>query len=109
MSDKAWFYNLLLLGTALEIWGDLLFKRWVVEGQASSLLWGLAIYMVGVVLWAASLHFGPLAKAAVVFAVANILALSLSGLVLFDERLGIGQMVGIGLAVLSVAVLETTD
>lgn len=109
MSTNAWFYTLLLLGTAFEIVGDLLFKRWVTVGRFSSLAWGLAIYLVGAALWAVSLRFGPLAKAAVVFAVANTLALSLSGLILFDERLGLGHVLGIGLGVLSVAVLETAD
>jgi multidrug transporter EmrE-like cation transporter len=105
MSSKAQFYALLLLGTALEIVGDILFKRWGAEGRAGLLAWGLAVYMVGAALWACSLRYAPLATAAAVFAVVNVLILSLGGLLLFEERLDLNHLVGIGLGLLSVVVL----
>ncbi|MGE5505847.1 MAG: SMR family transporter [Actinomycetota bacterium] len=109
MSSKALFYALLLVGTGLEIIGDILFKRWGAEGRPGLLAWGLAIYMAGAALWACSLRYAPLATAAALFAVINVLILSLGGLILFQERLGPGHVVGIGLGLLSVAMLAEVD
>lgn len=89
----------LLLGTLLEVVGDVFFKKhW--------LWWGMFFYTAGTFFWAYSLRFGELSKLIVIFSVLNLILAVLAGLFFFHESLTILQWVGVAFGLVSVILLS---
>ncbi|MBI5162643.1 MAG: EamA family transporter [Magnetospirillum sp.] len=109
MTATATFYVFLVSGTLLEIAADLLFKRWGQEGRPALLYTGLVLYLCGALLWAWSLRYATLGKAAVVFAVINTILLCLGGWLLFHERLTASHALGVVLGLVAVAMMERAE
>ena len=105
-SSRLIFLILLFIAVALEIFSDILFKKWALGSKNSLFIIGLIIYMIGTVFWAVSLKYEFLSKAISVFAVLNLIVLVLVGVVLFKEDLSFINKIGIGLGVLSVILIE---
>lgn len=89
----------LLLGTLLEVVGDVFFKKhW--------LWWGMFFYTAGTFFWAYSLRFGDLSKLIVIFSVLNLVLAVIAGIFLFGETLTWIQWVGVALGTVSVILLS---
>jgi multidrug transporter EmrE-like cation transporter len=106
LSPKQTFIALILIGTFLEVCGDILFKKWSIEGKNILLMVGLLVYFAGAVPWALSLQYAEVSEAIVVFMVLNVIGVVLAGMVLFHETITDIQKVGIGLGILSIVLLE---
>ena len=100
------FFGLLLLAVALEVIGDVYFKKWSMEGRNILLYLGLAIYFLGSVFWAISLKYELLSKAISIFTVLNLIIVVLIGTIMFNESLSTINKLGIALGVLSVILIE---
>jgi len=103
---KLVFFLLIGLAVALEIIGDIFFKKWSLENRNLLLMLGLLIYFVGSVFWAVSLRYEYLSKAISVFTVLNLIIVAVIGMVFFKEDLSLVNKIGIGLGVLSVMLVE---
>ena len=100
------FFGLIILATALEVGGDVLFKKWSLGGTNWVLIAGFVIYLIGTVFWAFSLKYEGLAKAISVITILNLIAVVLVGVLYFKEDLSLINKVGIALGVISVVLIE---
>jgi multidrug transporter EmrE-like cation transporter len=106
MPIKILFWTFTLLGVALEIAGDVFFKKWTI-GSRPLLLWvGFGIYTIGTLFWALSLKYEMLSKAISIFTILNLLIVVVIGVVFFKENLSIVSKVGILLGIISIALIE---
>jgi len=103
---KLIFFGLLSLAVALEVIGDILFKKWSLESRNVLLALGLIIYFIGTVFWAVSLKYEFLSKAISVFTILNLIIVVLAGVIIFKEDLSLINKIGIGLGILSVILIE---
>lgn len=106
MNYKIIFFGLIILSVILEIFSDILFKKWAVESRNMFLLVGLSVYFVGTIIWAVSLRYGHLSKAISIFTVLNLIVIVLVGVIYFKEDLSLVNKLGIGLGILSVILIE---
>lgn len=106
MPIKFIFWSLLLVAVALEVVGDIFFKRWTLEHRPLFLWAGFAIYATGTLLWAFSLKYELLAKAISVFTIVNLICVVLVGILLFDEHISMMSKIGIFLGLISIALIE---
>lgn len=106
MTTKYLFLILVLIATALEISGDILFKKWSVENKNIFLTIGLIIYFFAIISLAFSLKYGPLSKAISILTILNFVVIALVGILIFKEDLSIINKVGIALGILSVILIE---
>jgi drug/metabolite transporter (DMT)-like permease len=106
MTLKIIFFSLIFLAVALEIGGDVLFKKWSLANSNSMLYIGLGVYFLGSIFWALSLRYEPLSKAISVFTILNLVAVALVGVLYFKEDLTIMNKLGIALGVISIILVE---
>ncbi len=96
----------MLLSVALEVTGDVFFKKWA-GGEKPVILWiGFTIYALGALVWAYSLRYESLSKAIAVFTISNLLVVSLIGTTFFNESISITARIGIAVGVLSILLIE---
>ena len=100
------FFGLIVLAVALEVVGDIFFKKWSIDGKNVLLYVGLLIYFIGTIFWAISLKYEYLSKAISVFTVLNLIIVVLVGVLYFKEDLSLINKIGIGLGILSVILIE---
>jgi multidrug transporter EmrE-like cation transporter len=100
------FFGLITLAVALEVVGDIFFKKWSINNKNILLYAGLLIYFIGTVFWAVSLKYEYLSKAISVFTVMNLIIIVLVGVLYFKEDLSLINKFGIGLGILSVVLIE---
>lgn len=105
-NTKLIFFGLIVLSVILEIFSDILFKKWAIDSRNHILAVGLAIYFIGTVIWAFSLRYGDLSKAISIFTVLNLIVIVLVGVIYFKEDLSLINKFGIGLGILSVILME---
>jgi small multidrug resistance pump len=103
---KVVFFGLIILAVALEIGGDVLFKKWSLAGSNSMLYIGLGVYFLGSIFWAVSLKYEQLSKAISVFTILNLVVVALVGVLYFKEDLSLLNKLGIALGVLSIILVE---
>ena len=103
---KPLFLLLILLAVALEVIGDILFKKWSIENKNMLLVTGLLIYFIGTAFWAISLKYEYLSKAITAFTVLNLVIITLVGFVIFKEDLSLINKIGIAVGVISVILVE---
>lgn len=103
---KLIFFGLIALAVAFEVAEDIFFKKWSLEGKNILLTAGLFVYFIGTVFWAISLKYESLSRAISVFMVLNLLVVVLVGVIYFKENLSLINKIGIGLAVLSIILIE---
>ena len=106
MKYKIIFLMLVALAVALEVVGDVMFKKWAVGGRNVLLYLGLLIYFIGTIFWAVSLKYEYLSKAISVFTILNLIIIVLVGVLYFKEDLSLVNKAGIGLGILSVILIE---
>lgn len=101
------FIFVALIGSAvfLEAIADIYLKKWSQNGKTSLILAGLLIYFVGTIFWAVSLKYEYLSKSISIFTVLNLCVIILIGYFMFGETLTLVSKIGIGLGIISVALL----
>ena len=88
-------YFYALLSTALEIYGDYLFK-------IDRPTWGIIAYLLGVAPWFLILKNADLSSAIVIFTSLNVIGCVLIGRLILHETISLQQYFGIGFCVLGV-------
>lgn len=106
LSPKLIFFGLIAVAVAFEIVADVLFRKWAIENKTMVLAVGLILYFIGTLFWAFSLKHETLSKSIVVFTLLNLIVGVVVGLLYFKEELTILQKAGIGLGIVSVALIE---
>ena len=106
LTIKLIFFGLVALAVALEVVGDILFKKWSLDSRQALLYLGLLIYFIGTIFWAFSLRYEYISKAISVFTVLNLIIISLVGVLYFNEHLSLLNKIGLGLGILSVILIE---
>lgn len=104
---KLIFFSLIALAVVFEVAGDIFFKKWSLGGKSILLAAGLLVYFIGTVFWAISLKYEYLSKAISVFMVLNLVIVVLVGIIYFKEDLSLVNKLGIGLAALSIILIES--
>ena len=103
---KIIFFFLIILAVALEVIGDVFFKKWAINSKNIFLVAGLLVYFIGTIFWAISLKYEFLSKAISVFTILNLIAIVSVGILYFSEDLSWINKVGIGLGILSIILIE---
>ncbi|MFH1072776.1 MAG: SMR family transporter [Nanoarchaeota archaeon] len=103
---KTLFFSLICIAVLLEVFADILFKRWSVENKSLLFAAGLLIYSLGTVFWAFSLKYEFLSKAVSIFTIMNMILVVLAGVILFKENLSLLNKIGMGLGVASIILIE---
>ncbi|EKD24332.1 MAG: hypothetical protein ACD_81C00051G0004 [uncultured bacterium] len=99
-------YLLLFLGGCTLTVGDIIMKKWVLNNDRLLFIFGLLVYLVGLVFLSYSFKYKNIAVASTIFVIVNIATLSLISWAYFKEPLSPLQMVGITLGVSSILFLE---
>jgi multidrug transporter EmrE-like cation transporter len=104
-------YPLLLLitGGVLLTIADIIMKKWVESENLSAFWLGMLIYMAGMALLAHSFKFKNIAVASMIFVIFNIVTLAIASHILFQEKLQIQQLIGIGFGLVAVGILEMPE
>ena len=103
---KFWFFILVLVATAMEVLGDVYFKKWSLGGKNALLVLGFVIYAIGTVFWAISLKYEFLSKAISVLTLLNLIIVVLVGVLYFNEHLTLINKIGVALGILSIILIE---
>ncbi len=103
---KLIFFGLIILATALEITGDIFFKKWSINGKSAILIIGFIIYTLGTIFWALSIKYGDLSKAISLLTILNLIVVVLVGVLYFNENLTLTNKIGICLGVVSIILIE---
>jgi multidrug transporter EmrE-like cation transporter len=103
---KNLFLILVFLAVFFEVVADVIFKQWSINHRSTIFAAGMVVYLLGTALWAFSLKYEYLAKAGAVFTLLNLVALTLIGLLFYKEDLSLTNKVGIGLAIVSIILIE---
>ena len=106
LAPKLIFFGLIALAVVLEVFGDIFFKKWSIDGKNIILYIGLAVYFIGSIFWAISLKYEVISKAISVFTVLNLVIVALVGMLYFHESISTINKIGIGLGVVSVFLVE---
>lgn len=106
MITKLLFWTFTLSGVALEIVGDVFFKKWVILNKPFLLWVGFIVYFIGSLFWALSLKYEMLSKAISVFTILNLIIVVVIGVVFFKENISIISKFGILLGIISIILIE---
>jgi len=98
--------TLLLLGGCILTIGDIFMKKWVVTGNNILYLYGFLIYAFALNFVALSFKCKNIAVATIIFVLINVISLTLVSWFYFQEKLSVTQLIGMGLGIASVIILE---
>lgn len=107
MSPKLLFITFVSAGALFELIGDIVLKYWSLTNRGALMTAGLFVYFIGVIPWAYSLRHESLSRALIVFSLAYLIIGAAVGILYFKETLTPKQIVGVGLALLAIFLLET--
>ncbi|MEI6627651.1 MAG: SMR family transporter [bacterium] len=102
MSALMW----LLFGGSILTVGDIIFKFWANKSLTYLYITGLVIYVLGLMCLVQSFKSQNIAVASAIFVIVNVVTLSLVSYFYFKESLSVLQMVGIGVAFVSIMLME---
>lgn len=103
---KIVYWGLMIVGALLEILGDVLFKKWTNGGDLKYMIFGFASYIVGSVMWMASLKYADLSRAIVVFSCLNVILAAICGVTMLGEESSKTLWIGVLLCVLGIVLVE---
>jgi multidrug transporter EmrE-like cation transporter len=103
---KLIFWIFIVLAVALEVFGDVFFKKWSLEDKNILLYIGLITYFLGSIFWAVSLKYEYLSKAISTFTILNLIIVALVGFLYFKEDLSLINKLGIVLGIFSIILTE---
>lgn len=101
------FYVLLAVAVLLESSADMLFRKSGISSNMPLYLFGLAVYVIGGACWGLSLQYREVSRGIIVFAMLNIIVVTVAGVLLFDEQLTLTNKLGILAGLCSVALIES--
>ncbi len=96
----------LLFGGSILTVGDIIFKFWANKSLTYLYITGLVIYVLGLMCLVQSFKSQNIAVASAIFVIVNVVTLSLVSYFYFKESLSVLQMVGIGVAFVSIMLME---
>ena len=96
----------LILGGSVLTIGDIVFKSYALSPKTHLYIWGLVIYLGGLMLLVQSFKTENIAVASAIFVMVNVLTLSLVSWFYFGEKLSPLQMLGIALSFVAIGLLE---
>lgn len=103
---KIIFLSLIIVAVALEVFADILFKKWSNTNKLYFIIIGFIIYLAGTLFWAFSLRYEFISKAGSVFVLLNLIGLTMAGVLIFKEKLSITNWAGIFLGLISILLIE---
>ena len=106
MNVKIIFFSILIVSVLLETGADFFFKKWAIESKNIVLIFGLLLYIIASIFFAVSLKYEFLSKTISIFSLLNLLAITLVGILFFKEHLTILNKIGVGLAIISIILIE---
>lgn len=106
MTLKILFFTLVILAALFEAVGDIILKKWSIDGKNLTFFFGVFIYWLAIVLWAFSLKYEYLSKAISVVSVLNLIVVVLVGVFYFKEDLSLLNKIGILLGIISLILVE---
>ncbi|PKL36753.1 hypothetical protein CVV38_02530 [Candidatus Peregrinibacteria bacterium HGW-Peregrinibacteria-1] len=106
ISLKAIFFILVILAAILEASGDIILKKWALDGKQIFFILGLIVYFAATVIWAFSLKYEFLSKAISIVTIINLIIVVLVGVLYFKEDLAFINKVGILLGIFSVYLIQ---
>ncbi len=98
---------LLLIGGILLTIGDIVMKEWVNNNSPLYFLTGLGLYILSLICLAFTFHDKNIAVASMMLIVFNVLILALVSWLYFKEPLSSRQLVGLGLGIATIIVMES--
>lgn len=101
------FYALLAFAVILESSADMLFRKSGLSANTPLFVFALAVYVIGGACWGLSLQYREVSKGIMVFAMLNIMVVTVAGVLLFDEQLTLTNKLGILAGLCSVALIES--
>lgn len=103
---KTIFLVLVTLAALFEGAGDVLLKKWAVDGRSIFFMVGVAVYIVATIVWAYTLKYEFLSKAISVVSIINLIVVILVGVLYFKEDLSTINKIGILLGIISIVLIE---
>lgn len=105
-NTKTIFFIFIIIAAALEVIGDVFFKKWSINNKNIIIIIGLIFYFLGSVFWAVSLKYEYISKAISVFFILNVVVIVLVGVLFFKEELNLMTKIGIVLGIISIGLIE---
>jgi multidrug transporter EmrE-like cation transporter len=103
---KTIFFILVIIAAILEASGDIILKKWALDGKHIFFISGMLVYFAATVIWAFSLKYEFLSKAISVVTILNLIIVVLVGVLYFKDDLTNLNKLGITLGILSVILIE---
>ena len=100
------FWLLLIVAAVFEVSGDYFMKRWADTNSVIMFIISVSLYFVLLIFWGLSLRYGELGKAAVISSMLGLLGTVTLAVMVFGEQLTLAHKVGIGCALVSLALLR---
>jgi multidrug transporter EmrE-like cation transporter len=97
---------LLLVGGCVLTAGDIIMKKWVLTNSPMLYFYGMLVYTFALNFVALSFKYKNISVATIIFILVNVISFVLINWFYFGEKLNTMQMIGIGLGLASVIVLE---
>jgi multidrug transporter EmrE-like cation transporter len=97
----------LVFGGILLTIGDIVMKEWVNTNNKLYFLIGLAFYIVSLICLAMTFHEKNIAVASMMLIIFNVITLALVSWLMFKEPLSSRQLVGLGLGIATIILMES--
>jgi len=97
---------LALIGGLIATCGDIISKKWIASGHPMFFLLGFLVYMLAILILMISFKHEHIVIATVLYILFNILSFIIVSSVVFKEPLNTIQLIGIGIALVSMIILE---
>ena len=107
IASKTIFFILVIIAAILEASGDVILKKWALDGKRVFFLCGLITYFAATVIWAFSLKHEFLSKAISIITIVNLILVVLVGVLYFKEDLSIMNKIGIITGIISVILIQS--
>ncbi len=96
----------LALGALVDTFGDIFMKMWLSSKSLFHLALGIFLYACGMVFLVLSYKYESIAVASVIFVILNIGMLLIASWIVFKEPISGLQLVGLGLGLIAIIILE---
>lgn len=102
-----WGFLYVILGSISLTIGDIFMKKWVADNSYTNFSVGFICYLIGMVFLAFSFKYKNIAIASMLLVLFNIITLLIVSWFMFKEPISIKEIIGIGLGVSAIILLES--
>lgn len=88
-------FLLLIIGGLILTVGDIVMKKWILNQHITIFVFGLFIYLIGLIFLSYGFKYKNIAVASTIFVLCNVITLSLVSWLYFKEPLSSFQIIGI--------------